>query len=196
MSANFVLYVSHVAKSMDNIQEIPTASSALTAHPFSKYCAHSMKQGITGPCGQYLALPSRREFHSSESLRYGTNYTNNNHKSLEYNSSIEIPCCFRDTTPNFSWKTTHHCLRYSKSLSSLNNEVMAKRSIHKEYTSYNSLINEEEDYVIDSMYPTAASLDVNGYLKLLSDCNDYEEIDDRSIKNEPDYCVIGDIDVY
>ena len=152
------------------------------------------------PCQQHLAPPvaGRGEFDSSESLNYGTNFIDSyqiNHKTVEFKSSMDIqPCCSRDNKlHSLSCKTPRHRIRHSKSLNSLSNDEIT-RSLHKEYKSFNSL-NEEEDYVV-SMYFRVPLTDVNGYLKILPDCNDYEEIDDNSVNIEPDYCIIGGIDAY
>ena len=142
------------------------------------------------PYQQHLAPPAAggREFHSSESLNYGTNFIDGNHKTVEF-KSLDIPCCSRDNNLySLSCKTPRHRIRHSKSLNSLSNDEIT-RSLHKEYKSFNNL-SEEEDYVV-SVYFRMPSTDANGYLKLLSDCNDYEEIDDKSVNIEPDYCIIS-----
>ena len=174
------------AKSMESIRDIPTTSTVLTAHPFSKCTNLTDLNTKSTNCQQYLA-PPKREFHSSESLN--CNFTNGNHKAVEFKPSMEIPCQFRGT--NFNKKSPQYCIRHSKSLNSLNDDLTTNsRSLHKEYKSFNNLI-EEEDYVIHSIYYSRTySADVNGYLKLLPDCNDYEEIDDMCINIEPDYCSV------
>lgn len=191
--------MSHLAKSLESIQHIPTTSAVLTAHPFSKCTTminFNTKQGNGISCRQYLPPP--REFKSCESLNYETS-CNPIHKNVEFKSSMEMPHCCRDTKLNvLSYKPLQYRIRHSKSLSSLSNDT-STRSLHKEHKSYNNLINvdEEEDYVVHSiMYSRMASTDSSGYLRLLPDYNDYEEIDDKSVKTEPDYCRISGIDVY
>ena len=187
-----------LAKSLETVQPVPTTSTALTAHPFSKCTTMLNINTKSVTCQQYLApsAAGRREFHSSESLNCGTKFFDGNqinHKTVEHKSSMETPHYSRDTKVyTLSCKTQRHCIRHSKSLNSLSDEIT--RSLHKEYNSFNN-INEEEDYVV-SMYFRVPSTDVNGYLKLLPDCNDYEEIDDKSVNTEPDYCLIGGIDAY
>jgi len=157
------------------------------------------KHGSSVSSQHYLS-PSdagRREFHSSEGLNYGSiKGAQINHRSVEHKSSMEIPCYSRDKTL-CSLRTSRRHIRHSKSLNSLcNNETTS--SLHKEYKSFNNLINsnEEDDYVV-STYFRVASTDSHGYLKLLPDWNDYEEIDDKlSVNKEPDYCIIGGIDAY
>ena len=178
---------------MEAVQHVPTTSTVLTAHPFSK-CT-TMLNIKSLPCQQPLAPSAAggREFHSSESIHYGTSFTDRNHKTVEF-KSLDIPCCSRDNNLcSLSYKTPQHRIRHSKSLNSLSNDEVT-RSLHKEYKSFNNL-SEEEDYVV-SMYFRVPSTDVNGYLKLLPNCNDYEEIDDKSVNIEPDYCVISGIDAY
>lgn len=198
---NYVLYTYHnnyydyifkyLVKSLEAVQHVPTTSTVLTAHPFSK-CTTILNINTKGlPYQQHLVQPAvkGREFHSSESLNYGTNFIDENHKTVEFKSF-----CSRDNNLcSLSCKTPRHRIRHSKSLNSLSNDEIT-RSLHKDYKSFSNL-SEEEDYVV-STYFRVPSTDVNGYLKLLSDSNDYEEIDDKSVNIEPDYCIIGGIDAY
>ena len=187
-----------LAKSLETVQHVPSTSTVLTAHPFSK-CTTMLNSSV--PCQHYLSPPDsgRRKFHSSEGLSYGANVidgTQINHRSIEHKSSMEIPCYSRDKTL-CPLRTSRRHLRHSKSLNSLCINEKTD-SLHKEYKSFNNLINsnEEEDYVV-STYFRVASTDSHGYLKLLPDWNDYEEIDDKlSVNKEPDYCIIGGIDAY
>ena len=192
---------------MENICDMSKASTVLTAHPFSKcntLLESNTKKNNSTSCHQYLAPPGRREFQSCESLQCRTNLSNVyevHPQVVEFNSSMEFPCYLENTKLNYRTPRGRHCIRHSKSLTNLNNGVVT-RSLHKEYQSFNSLISSsEEDYVVNSIYCRAASKEVNEYLKLLSDCNDYEEIDDKSVQYEsisiePDYCVISGIDAY
>ena len=189
----------HLAKSLESIDHMPTTSTVLAAHPFSKCTTmvdFSTKQSNNASYQQYLAPP--REFRSCESLASLSDSNRINHRKVEYKSSMEIlPYC--DTRLNLMSypKSPRHCIRHSKSLNSLSNDTTTRR-LHKEHKSFNNLINpdDEEDYVIRSIYCRVPSTDSHGYLKLLPDYNDYEEIDDKSVKNEPDYCIIGGIDAY
>ena len=195
------MYVT-LAKSLESAQHIPSTSAVLTAHPFSKCSTmvnFSTKQGKGVPYRQYLAPP--RQFQSCECLNDGANFSDVNrinHKMVKYQSSMEIAHCLRDTKLNLlTCNAPRHRIRHSKSLNSLSNDTVTK-SLHKEHRSFNNLINsdEEEDYVIHSMYSRVSSTDSSGYLKLLPNYNDYEEIDDKSVNIEPDYCIIGGIDAY
>ena len=179
---------------------MPTTSTVLTAHPFSKCTTmvnFSTKQSNNLSGQQYLAPP--REFRSCESLASFSDDNRINHKKVEYKSSMEIPSYCKDTRLNLMsyHKPPRRCIRHSKSLNSLSSDATT-RSLDKEHKSLNNLItpDDDEDYVIRSIYYRVASTDSHGYLKLLPDYNDYEEIDDKSVKIEPDYCIIGGIDAY
>lgn len=176
---------------------MPTTSTVLAAHPFSKCTTmvdFSTKQSGNASFQQYLAPP--REFRSCESLASLSDDNRINHRKVEYKSSMEILPYRNDTKLNLMSypRPPRHCIRHSKSLNSLSNDTTT-RSVHKDHKSFNNS-DDEGDYVIRSIYHRVPSTDSHGYLKLLPDYNDYEEIDDKSVKNEPDYCIIGGIDTY